>query len=108
MSSLDWVKEIKFDDLLDNDTKLIADNCGMPVLLSLLEHLSKMTLYISTTPLTEAKRRYIYKFYDGNNAKKLAHLLDVSERFVFQTVSTTDDTDTRQRKLFEKNGGDDE
>ncbi len=84
---MDWIKEIEIDDLLVGDTKLIAEYCGLDTLIKLWENLPSMSLFISTRPLTEAKRRYIRKYYDGTNAKRLAALLEISERFVYDVVA---------------------
>ena len=85
-SSLDWIKKIQIDDLLENDIKLIYDFCGLEILLCLWDNFPKMTLYISTKPLTEAKKRYIRLYYDGKNVKDLCRLLDVGERFVYEAL----------------------
>lgn len=88
-SPLDWVKELEIDDLLDNDIKFIYDSCGLDLLLQLWENFPKMTLYISTKPLTEAKKRYIKKHFNNKNVKELCRKLDVAERFIYEAVSTS-------------------
>lgn len=106
----EWLKEIPIDDLINDnaDMQIIAESCGKEVLLSLMVNLSSMGFYISTRPLTEAKKRYIRKHYGPMTAKELARLLDVSDRFVFEAASTTDEHDGRQHKLFGKEGADNE
>jgi Mor family transcriptional regulator len=96
---MDWIREIEIDDLLTNDTALIKIYCGLDVLVSLWVNLSSMNLFISTKPLIEAKKRYIRKYYDGNNIKSLAAKLGVSERFVYDVMAQTDQKDDRQEKL---------
>ena len=105
----EWLKEIQIDDLIsDNaDMQIIAESCGKDVLLSLMVNLSKMGFYISERPLTEAKKRYIRKHYGPMTAKELARMLDVSDRFVFEAVSTTGAHDGRQQKLFKAAGSND-
>jgi Mor family transcriptional regulator len=83
---LDWVRETGIEDLLDNDLKLVYEWCGLDVVLSLLEHFASMTIYVSTKPLNEAKKRYIRTHYNGRNVKELCSLLSVSERFVYEAV----------------------
>ena len=97
---MDWLSEIEFMDLLTNDTALIAEYCGVEVLLRLWENLPSMNLFISTKPLTEAKKRYVRKFYGKIEVKKLAATLNVSERFVYECVSSTEEKDDRQGKLL--------
>ncbi len=84
---MDWLRQIEIRDLLDNDTQLIAEQCGIEVLYRLWEKLPSISLFISTKPLKEAQKRYIRKFYDGGNVKNLAALLGCSERFVWETIA---------------------
>lgn len=87
--SLSWLKEIEIEDLLDKDVKMIHDHCGMDVLITMLANFPSMGLYISTKPLTEAKKRYIKKHHNGKNTKELCRLLDVSERFVYDVLENS-------------------
>ncbi len=100
MSALDWLKDVEIKDLLEKDTRLIADYCGMDVLISLWEQLPSLSLFISTKPLTEAKKRFIRMHYDGANVKLLAAKLGVSERFVYEVVAAAEEKDKRQGKMF--------
>jgi hypothetical protein len=87
MPSLDWIKEIdNVEDLLSGDLRIIAESCGMDVLIKLWEECPSLSLYISTVPLNEARKLYARRNYNGSNAKMLALKLGVSERFVFQAV----------------------
>jgi hypothetical protein len=83
---MDWLKEIEIDDLLDKDTALIAEACGLDILISLWKDLPSLNLYISKKPLHAAKRRYIEKFYDGSNVKQLCRTLNCTERFFYKTI----------------------
>lgn len=73
-------------DLLDGDLQLIADFCGLDVLFILWKELPSLTLYISLKPLEAAKKRYIIKSHDGRNTKRLAKLLNCSEKFIYETL----------------------
>jgi hypothetical protein len=97
---LDWIKEIEIKDLLSHDSLLVAEHCGMDVLVKLWEGVPNLSLYISTKPLIEAKKRYIRKFYNSSNVKQLAIKLDVSERFVYDVLAMTAERDDRQGKLI--------
>ncbi len=97
--SLAWLREIEIEDLLDKDIKMIHDHCGMDVLIAMLVNFPSMGLYISTRPLTEAKKRYIKKHHNGNNTKELCRLLDVSERFVYDVLENSN-TLPGQESLF--------
>jgi len=98
--ALEWLNEIDIEDLLTNDSRLIYEHCGLDVLMKLWECLPGLNLYISTKPLVEAKRKYIRKFYNGANVKQLALKLDVSERFVYESLQQTDSRDDRQERLI--------
>ncbi|HBE44257.1 MAG TPA: hypothetical protein DDW17_02080 [Deltaproteobacteria bacterium] len=99
-NSLEWVREVGIEDLLDGDLKLVYEWCGLDTLLTLLTHFPSMSLYISTKPLTEAKKRYIRKHYNRKNIKELCSLLEVSERFIYDAVSDLSPVEARQDKLF--------
>ncbi len=101
---MDWIKEIEFEDLLENDAALIFEHCGPEVLFALWQNLPGITLYLSEKNLFEIKRRYIRKYYCKDdpacNAKALAVKLKVSERFVYEALQQTDKDDPRQTKLI--------
>ncbi len=79
---LSWMDDIDMEDILDGDCSLIVETCGADTMRLLWENCSSMSLYISTKPITIAKKRYIQKHYDGTNTKRLARKLEVSEKFV--------------------------
>jgi len=98
--SLDWLKEIEIAPLLEKDTRFIYECCGIDLLIVLWENFAKMTLHISTKPLMEAKKLYIRKHFDGKNVKELCRLLEVSDRFVYETVEKHDVIHKNQGELF--------
>lgn len=93
--SLDWLDGIDIGRFLSGDMKLIDECCGRDVLVSLMKNLGSMSIYISGSPISEAKKRYIRKNYDGKNCTKLCRILDVGERFVYQALH---DERKRQKK----------
>ena len=104
---MDWIKEIEFKDLLDKDTHLIYDHCGIEVLMSLWQNLPGLELYLSEKNLFRLKERYIRKkYFEAQKAnkpfdkKRIAAYLQVSEKFVYNALATTDDKDDRQQKLI--------
>ncbi|MDD3466007.1 MAG: hypothetical protein PHE67_02570 [Campylobacterales bacterium] len=98
---LSWLEEVEFDDLLEGDTALIAEYCGLDTLKKLWEVLPSVNLYISTKPLDKAKKRYIQKNFDGTNIKKLAVELEVSEKFVQDALDQPKIRTIPQPKLFD-------
>lgn len=86
-AGLAWLKDIEFKDLLTGDTLLVYETCGTDVLIALLENLPSINIFVSTKPITKARKRYIKHFYDGKNAKILASRLGCSERFIWDVLS---------------------
>ena len=86
----DVLKDVKIQEILDKDSELIYQECGLEVLKTLWDKFPSIMLYISTKPLVRAKKIYIQKHYDGTNSKVLALMLKVSERFIFQSASEGD------------------
>lgn len=83
---LEWVKDIKIDDLLDKDSKLVYDYCGVDVLIELMMHFPSIPLYIGKKVLNRIRERYIKQFFTGNNIKDLCVKIGVSERFVYKII----------------------
>lgn len=85
--SLDWIREIRIEDLLDGDMKMVEEFCGKETVIALYQNFPSMNIYVSTKGLVAAKRRYVQERYDGLNIKRLAITLGVSERFIYQVIS---------------------
>jgi len=100
---LAWLKSIKEEDIvknLSNDTLLIYEECGIEVLIKLWEKFGGMPFYISNGPLNNLKRIYIKKNYSGDNLKRLAMELNVSQRFILQASSDSNGCSPDDPKLF--------
>ena len=96
-----WLEEFTEEEIskeLTNDTALVFQYCGFSVLRALWSELPSMNIFVSTKPLTELKKRYIKKHWN-KNAKELAALLNVSERFVYDIVQDREIED-KQGKLL--------
>jgi len=76
-----WARHIDFEDLLEDDLRIIYDECGEEVLLSLLDSLKGMDLYL--------KRRYIREQGPRLTDRELAARLDVPESFVAENRPET-------------------
>lgn len=100
---MEWARELgdELFDCLDGDSALIADAVGLEGLIMIWQKLTQVSLYISTKPQMEAKKRFIKAKHNGSNTKELALSLGVSERFVqlavkedkYQTPSLFDGID---------------
>ena len=101
---MDWIQQIEFEDLLEKDAQLVYEHCGLDTLLSLWQNLPGITIYLSEKNLFEIKRRYVRKHFDrtdqARSAKALAVKLKVSERFVYEALSSVEEKDERQGKLL--------
>ena len=87
-----WITEIEFEDLLQKDSLLVYEHCGLATLLSLWENLPSLHLYMAETTYFEIKRRYVRRNFsngvESNNAKALAAKLNVSQDFIYEALLT--------------------
>ncbi|MEW5745262.1 MAG: hypothetical protein AB1805_07500 [Nitrospirota bacterium] len=104
---MEWIKELTEEELtaaLEKDSELVFQHCGLPTLIALWENLPGITIYLSEKPLYALKRRYARKHFDPNDdkrsAKALAILLKVSEKFIYEAISSSDEKDDRQGRLI--------
>lgn len=87
MRDLSWMDGIDIEPFLDGDMATVYGACGEATLMSLWSGVPSMTLYVSTKAINEAKRVYIQRHFNGKNGKDLALFLEVSEKFVQETLS---------------------
>jgi len=98
--NLSWLDDIEIEDLLTGDLQLVHMYCGKEVLKKLWQAVPSIAIYVSTKPLDRAKKHYIKKHFNGHNVKELCLLLDVSERFVYNTLEERNELQ-KQSSLFE-------
>jgi Mor family transcriptional regulator len=82
-----WMKEIAIEDMPNNDLRLVAESCGIEVAVSLMENMSGIAIYVPKLGDKLLKKRYIIRHYNGHNAKELALLLGMAEKFIFDTIA---------------------
>lgn len=80
--------------------KIIEDKCGYDFAVSLLLNFAGMRLYIRKSCTYQLKKEYIRRFFDGTNSAVLASHLDVTERFVRETISEQYQDKSQQIDLF--------
>lgn len=86
-NNLNWIRDLdEPEKYLDKDMKLVYENCGIDTVISLLEGLPSINVYISSASVTKAQKAYIVKHFDGNNQKELALEIGCSERLVFKVT----------------------
>ena len=93
-----WLKDIDFEDLLDNDAKLVENACGRDVMLKIWTQLPSIQIYTGGRWINEARKRYIYKHYDGTNINELAVKLNISSRFVKAALKERNQPNSKDNK----------
>jgi hypothetical protein len=83
----DW-KKVRIEDLPNDDMRLVAEKCGLATTQKLLEKFPQMIVYIPRLETTQWARNYAKQNYDGTNAKRLAAVLGVSERYIYKCQHT--------------------
>jgi len=88
---MQWLKELSKDDILkylDKDALLIADSCGIDVLLSLWNAgLQGTLLYLNSKPIRLLRGAYISKQYQNHiSIKMIAKSLNLSEQSVYRCL----------------------
>lgn len=106
MEKLNWLNDVPDNDVLsviDGDALYIAEKCGIDTLFKLWRGGAlKQTLRISEKELIAVKKLYIRRQFDGRNVKDLSRLLEVSEKFVYDTLNEKRPAkDLRQISMFE-------
>lgn len=90
---MNWMKQIPYEDLLEDDLELIYEYCGEDVLLALLDKLKGQHLFLKAAPVSEAKKRYIRRNAGHLSVKEMMARLDVSSEFVYQVLRDDPETD---------------
>ena len=89
--ALEWIRKIEWKDLLTDDLRLVEGVLGEDAVLVLMHRLGGYQFFVSQKPLREAQKRYIRKFYDGKNARKIGLEVGASESLVRRAILETDD-----------------
>jgi hypothetical protein len=82
---VDW-KKVSAADMVNDDLRLILENCGMETVKKLVECMPQSSIYIPRLETTKWARNYVRKHYDGSNAKRLATMLGVSDRYIYKCM----------------------
>ena len=86
--SLNWIEEIEQPSkYLSGDAKIIMEDFGKATFIKLYSIFSKTPVHFSESHLISMKRAYIVEKYNGENVNELARTLNVSTRFVYDTIS---------------------
>jgi len=86
---MEWIKklsDLEIEQALEGDLGLVYQLCGKETALRLLEHMAGLNIYVSGKTIKKLQRLYIKKYYNGNNIKKIASELKVSERYVYNVI----------------------
>ncbi|MEQ8170275.1 MAG: Mor transcription activator family protein [Candidatus Eremiobacterota bacterium] len=82
----DFFDGLSIEDMPSEDLKLVARACGVEVAAKLLKELPGVTLYVPKSGITQVKKNYIRKSFNGTNAKKLAIETGYSEVHLYAIV----------------------
>ncbi len=82
----DFFGNLSIEDMPSEDLKLVARACGVEVAAKLLEELPGVTLYVPKSGITQVKKNYIRKSFNGRNAKKLAIETGYSEVHLYAII----------------------
>jgi len=77
----------KNDILCTSILQIISDRCGYDLVVKLISMFPGERLQVPKNPFGEFKKNYIEKNFTGSNIVELALYLEMSERFVRETVS---------------------
>lgn len=99
---LPWAKQIDYEDLLEQDARLLYEHCGEAVLLAVLEKFRGNTLYLNAKVLRAMQKRFIREKAGAMTVKELAMTLDVSAEFVYSVLRSDDEDEQHpEPDLFE-------
>lgn len=93
----EWTKNIKPEDITSENMRLIAEQCGVEVALSLMDKMAGVVLYVpaKNTGLKKLMHDYIRKKYDGtrDSTNRLALETGISVNKIHRIVTGKDDED---------------
>jgi Mor family transcriptional regulator len=83
---LDWLKDIKLEDMPNSDMQMIAETCGVEAAVTLMREFAGTQLTVPTFWHKRVIMRKIVEEFDGANVEKLAVRFGVSKTFVYDTL----------------------
>lgn len=99
----EWIEQLTPEDMPNRDMKMVAELCGVPVAINLIEQLQGVNVYVPKGGDMRMIRKLILKHYNGHNAKELALELKVTEAFVFKVMQDArGSASASQLTIFEK------
>lgn len=83
---MDWLKEITIGDMPNEDMRLVAEMCGLPVAVKLLQTCGGEKLGVPRFGFKRLIDRRIVKEFDGGNVRRLSSRFRVSTRYVYNIL----------------------
>jgi Mor family transcriptional regulator len=81
------MKEVdNIEEVLDKDMKLVYENCGLDVVINLLENLPSINIYVSRKSVTNAQTKYILSNLKDHDIKDLAVKVGCSEQQAYRVI----------------------
>ncbi len=91
------LETLRAEDLPNEGLQYIARTCGMEIAKQLITHCAGMHFDIPLRPSRSVAKRHIETYYDGRNAKALAHDIGMSECFVYKVLREKSEMGTADR-----------
>lgn len=79
---------VKRDDLPNEELKMVADNCGMFVAISLCVNMKGISINVPKQPFRELVKSRIWEKYDGttDSLNKIAREYKYSKRYLYKML----------------------
>jgi len=97
----DWIKDIKLEDLPNEDMKLVAENISLEFAVKLMLEMPGIRISVPKTGFNNIIKDYIRKNYTGLNARRLALKLKVSETFIYNALKNPKQIDDFEQMELE-------
>lgn len=88
-------------DLTNENWALLAELCGVDVVLSLFENAAGAAFYVPKNGLKNTFKKFVVKHYNGHNARRLALLLRITQSALYSILNEKMGPVKRQRPVSE-------
>lgn len=101
---MDWLKDITIDDMPNEDMRMVAETCGLPVAVKLMKACGGTKLYVPRVGFKKLIDRKIVEEFRGCNVRKLSLKYGVSRTYVFNILQKHRKDRRRTSCSSEENG----
>lgn len=88
MDKKPWLKDITIEDMPSDETKFLAEFCGVETAINLIENLKGVTINIPQDGFRRLKDKYILEHYDGSRSSilRLSMQCDVTDKYIYKLL----------------------